>query len=99
MPLVKVIRHGQITLPAKFRQALSLKEGDYLEAQLRDDQIVLKPQVVLARAQAIKRLHRLMDKVQARNERFSDEEIERDVLEAIQAVRRRKRHAQGRTRH
>lgn len=93
MPLVKLIRHGQITLPAEFRRALDLKEGDYLEVEIEGDRIILKPKVVLDRTEAIERLHRLMDKVQARNEDFSEEEVERDVQEAIRAVRDRRRHA------
>jgi AbrB family looped-hinge helix DNA binding protein len=93
MPLVKVIRHGQITLPAEFRKALDLDEGDYLEAEIDQDRIVLKPKIILDRKEAIKKLHELMDRVQARNAEFSEEEVERDVLEAIQAVRRREHHA------
>lgn len=93
MPLVKLIRHGQITLPAEFRRALDLKEGDYLEVEIEGDRIILKPKVVLDRTEAIERLHRLMDKIQARNEDFSEEEVERDVREAIRAVRDRRGHA------
>jgi len=89
MPLVKIIRHGQITLPAKFRQKLKLEEGDYLEAELEGDRIVLKPQVILDREEAIEKLHHLMDEVGKRHEDIPEEEIERDVLEAIQAVRQK----------
>jgi len=92
MPLVKIIRHGQITLPAKFRKALGLREGDYLEVEMERDRIILKPKVILDREEAIKKLHELMDKVQARNTDFSEEEVERDVAEAIQAVRHGKPH-------
>lgn len=93
MPLVKIIRHGQITLPAELRRALNLAEGDYLEVELEDGRIVLKPKTVLDRNEAIQKLHELMDRVQARNEEFSEEEVEREIQEAIQAVRRRKHHA------
>lgn len=96
MPLVKVIRHGQVTLPAQYREALELKEGDYLEVELKGDQIVLKPAVVLDREQAISQLHRLMDKVQAKTKHVPIKEIEADVAAAIKAVRRQKRHAQSR---
>ena len=99
MPLVKVIRHGQITLPSEIRLALNIKEGDYLEAELTKDRIVLKPTVVLNRSQAIKRLNELLNQVHAQNEQFSEEEVERDVLAAIQAVRRQKRHAKSRAGH
>jgi AbrB family looped-hinge helix DNA binding protein len=90
-PLIKVIRHGQITLPAEFREVLELHEGDYLEAELEKGKIVLKPAVVMNRAEAKRRLQALLDKVQARNEGISEEEVERDIAEAIQEVRREKR--------
>lgn len=90
MPLIKMIRHGQVTLPAKFRDALQLKEGDYLEAVMQGNGIMLKPAVILDRNQAIKGLHQLMAEVQARNEGYTQEEVERDVAQAIRAVRKRK---------
>ena len=36
MPLVKMTRNGQVTLPAEARKALRLKEGDYLEAEVAE---------------------------------------------------------------
>lgn len=87
MPLIKVIRHGQVTLPAEFRQTLAIRDGDYLEAQLQQDQIVLKPTVVLDRAQAIKKLQQLMNRVGKRHEHIPEAKVEQDVLEAIQTVR------------
>ena len=46
MSLVKVIRNGQITLPAEAREALRLKEGDYLEAEVVEGEVRLKPVAV-----------------------------------------------------
>ncbi len=43
MALVKVRRAAQITLPREIRQAIHLEEGDYLEAQVTDDGILLRP--------------------------------------------------------
>ena len=43
MPIVKVIRNGQITLPKEFRDALGIDEGQILEAELENSRIVLKP--------------------------------------------------------
>lgn len=101
MPLLKVIRNGQVTLPARFRQLLSIKEGDYLEAELQENQIVLKPAIVLDRAEAIQRLHQLMDEVGKRHEDAPEEEVERDVLEAIESVRQQetpRKHARPKSR-
>ena len=90
MPLIKLIRHGQVTLPAKFRDALQLKEGDYLEAVIQGNGIMLKPAVILDRNQAIQGLHQLMAEVQARNEEYTQEEVARDVAKVIRKVRKQK---------
>ena len=43
MALVKVRRAAQITLPREIRDAAHLEEGDYLEAQLTEEGILLRP--------------------------------------------------------
>lgn len=50
--LVKVARSGQITIPAAIRQALNLREGDYVEVTLADDRIIITPKQVVDRSQA-----------------------------------------------
>lgn len=46
MPLLKIKRFAQVTLPADIRKKLRLHEGDYLEVETRDNEIVLKPVVL-----------------------------------------------------
>ena len=41
--LVKVRRAAQITLPREIRQAAHLEEGDYLEAEVTESGILLRP--------------------------------------------------------
>jgi AbrB family looped-hinge helix DNA binding protein len=43
MTLVRVDRMAQLTLPDEVRQALKVKEGDYLEAEIVKDGVLLKP--------------------------------------------------------
>jgi AbrB family looped-hinge helix DNA binding protein len=43
MALVKVRRAAQITLPREIRDAAHLAEGDYLEAELTHEGILLRP--------------------------------------------------------
>jgi AbrB family looped-hinge helix DNA binding protein len=43
MALVKVRRAAQITLPREIRDAAHLAEGDYLEAELTREGILLRP--------------------------------------------------------
>ena len=49
MSLVKVKGKAQITLPARLRRALDIQEGDYLEARLEGNRVVLIPQKVVDR--------------------------------------------------
>lgn len=43
MQLVKVTKNYQITLPARLRRRLVLKEGDYLATDMRDGAFIFKP--------------------------------------------------------
>jgi len=47
MPLVKVLRNGQITMPKGFRKVLGIKEGDVLEASLGKTGVLLKPKLLI----------------------------------------------------
>ena len=51
MALVRVRRAAQLTLPAEVRQALKVEEGDYLEAEIVEGGVLLKPVAVVARDQ------------------------------------------------
>ncbi|ASJ01827.1 AbrB family transcriptional regulator [Thermococcus profundus] len=42
MPLTKVTRNYQITIPAEIRRVLEIKEGEYLDVELRGDEIVIR---------------------------------------------------------
>jgi AbrB family looped-hinge helix DNA binding protein len=43
MTLVRVRRAAQITLPREIREAVRLEEGDYLEAEVTQAGILLRP--------------------------------------------------------
>jgi AbrB family looped-hinge helix DNA binding protein len=43
MPLVKIKRHYQITLPQSLRKKFNLDVGDYVEMDRQNGNIVLKP--------------------------------------------------------
>jgi AbrB family looped-hinge helix DNA binding protein len=47
MALVKVLRHGQVTLPKEFREILGINEGDLMEAELESGRILLKAKAVV----------------------------------------------------
>lgn len=47
MPLVQVKPRAQVTLPFKIRERLGIKEGDYLEADIEGDKVILVPQALI----------------------------------------------------
>ena len=49
MALVRLLRGGQVTLPAELRQKLQVKEGDYLEAEVVENGMLLKPVAFVSR--------------------------------------------------
>ncbi len=74
MPLTKVTRNYQITIPAEIRKALGIKEGEYLTVELRGDEIVLK------RARKKWKTFRLGRKLTAEElERISEEAMEEEM--------------------
>jgi AbrB family looped-hinge helix DNA binding protein len=56
MARVRLLRDGQVTLPAALRQKLRLTEGDYLEAELVENGLLLKPVSATDRDQAWQRI-------------------------------------------
>lgn len=49
MPLVKVQKKGQVTLPTRLRAQAGLSDGDLLEAKLERGKIILIPKSVVDR--------------------------------------------------
>lgn len=43
MELVKIKRNFQITIPQHFRKMIRLAEGDYLEMEVKDGTLVIRP--------------------------------------------------------
>src|SRR5215469_6203139 len=63
MALVRMLRGGQVTLPADARKALNLSEGDYLDLEVSGGAVTLKPVTVIDRAQADRQLDRILSRV------------------------------------
>ena len=43
MSLIKIARNFQVTIPAKVRNDLGLKEGDYLDVSSRNGSVIFSP--------------------------------------------------------
>lgn len=87
MSLVKVVRNGQITLPAELRKALDLDEGDYLEVEVEGGNIVLRPKVVVDKDKAWEQLSAVLEEVHRKNEGVDPREVEEAVREAVKSLR------------
>jgi AbrB family looped-hinge helix DNA binding protein len=88
--LVRVIRNGQITLPADVRRALKVQEGDYFEAEVIAGAIHLKPVSVVNRAATEQKLEEILRRVKYTGPEPmpSADELAGDVADIIHDMRR-----------
>ena len=97
MTLLKILRSGQVTLPAELRKQFNLVEEDYLQAEATKEGILLKPVTVVERQKAGKALVQLLNRVHARQpaSSLSAEEQEELTAKEVKASRKEKqrRHA------
>lgn len=98
MTLVRVLRGGQVTLPAAVRKKLNLARGDYLEAKVVENGVLLKPVSEVEREKALERMFAAKARVRPTPEQAkkAPEEQEREIFEEMKAMRRE--YAQGRAR-
>jgi AbrB family looped-hinge helix DNA binding protein len=47
MTTIKITSNGSVTLPARIRKALGLKVGDFVNAELEEGRVVLKPAKII----------------------------------------------------
>jgi AbrB family looped-hinge helix DNA binding protein len=55
MPLVKIKEKFQVTIPVSIRKAADLDIGDFLEAEIREDGILLIPKTITDRTVLLKK--------------------------------------------
>jgi AbrB family looped-hinge helix DNA binding protein len=86
MPIVKVMQHGQITIPKKIRELLGLKEGDLADAELKGERIVITPKR-LVEDKALQELRAILSEVHAKNKGVSEEEVVKYATQAVAELR------------
>ena len=98
MPLVRLLRTGQVTLPSELRRRFQLGEGDYLEAAATEDGILLRPVEVVDRTHAVERMFAAKARVRPTTEQAgkTPEEQEQEIFDEMEAMRRE--YAEGRDR-
>jgi AbrB family looped-hinge helix DNA binding protein len=91
MSLMRVRRAAQLTLPMDVRKALNLKEGDYLEARIVKDGVLLKPVTVVERKRAWQRIAKAMTRVRDRKPNPEEDltAAEEAIAKEVKAFRRR----------
>ena len=47
MPFVKVLRHGQVTVPKQYRKLFDIKEGDVLEVKMQKNGVLFEPKILI----------------------------------------------------
>src|SRR3954453_19903079 len=90
MALVKLLRGGQLTLPAEARKALRLADGDYLEAELVHGGVMLKRVAVAHRTESWASPRPIIDEPKWRGPgpEPSDDELLELANEEVHAMRR-----------
>ena len=90
--LVKVLRHGQITIPKEMREAAGVKENGMLALELADGKLTLEPvEARPKRADWVKDLYELFAPVREALKDVPEEEINKAIDEAVEEVRARHR--------
>ena len=93
MPFVTVKPKFQVTIPARLRRDIDLREGDIMEATLVGDGILFRPKEVVDRDAAADRIAARFAAAPTASEDLgrSEDEIVRDSIAEISASRRERR--------
>jgi AbrB family looped-hinge helix DNA binding protein len=90
MTIIRIRERAQITLPAEVRKALNVEKGDYLEAEVVEGSLMLKPVALVDRKAAKARLNELL-----RGSRYvgpapepSEDEVMEEAVQAVKETRR-----------
>lgn len=102
MPLVKMIRGGQVTFPKAARDRFGLKEGDLMEYEIQEEGIFFKPKIVLDKGAPLADFSKALERIQAgvskRIRGMEEEELSALIEAAIAAARKGKRAKKGKAR-
>jgi AbrB family looped-hinge helix DNA binding protein len=89
--LIRQLRNGQITIPAEFRRRLGITEATVLLMSLQDGELRLKPVRLSGEDEGSPWLQAAFEafaEVRGQTEKFSEEEIDAAIRDAVSAVRR-----------
>jgi AbrB family looped-hinge helix DNA binding protein len=88
--IVRSLRNGQMTIPAEFRKQLGIEGQTLLQVSVAGDELRIKPIQVREPAWGspwLKAAYEAFASVLAQTDRYSEEEIDSALDEAVRAVR------------
>ena len=93
VPLVTVKPKFQVTIPAKLRKGLDLREGDVMEASVVAEGILLRPKEVVDRDAGARRVAAALARLEPSPEDAgrSEDDIMKDIISDIAAAREERR--------
>jgi len=89
--VVRQLRHGQITIPKEFRDALNLRDDDLLQITLGEGKIEVAPAKVQPAGKGslwLGELYDMFEPVRKETNHYSEAAINAAIDEAIEAFRR-----------
>lgn len=94
MALLRILRAGQVTLPAELRKQFHLAEDDYVEVEAVKEGILLRPMAIVEREKAWDKVFAAMKSVKDKKPRpkQSPREQEEEIAQWVKDARK-KRHA------
>lgn len=94
MPLVKVKDKFQVTIPASLRKAINLDVGDLLEAEVKEDGILLTRKTVTDSKDLLQKFRKVLSEALPGNSPFagkSDKELMDIAIETVKEIRTEKK--------
>lgn len=97
MELIKVRRNFQVTIPQALREKLGLAVGDYVQADIEDEKIVIRPVEVVSPGAGERRrtagereaAYAALDEIWAKMKDEDPEVVEKTVKEAVKEARKK----------
>ena len=89
--LIRPLRNGQITIPAEFRNRLSIDEHSLLQIELAGRELHIRPvKVAEAGSGWAQELYELYAPVREEAARYGEKQVNADIDKAVTAVRRKR---------
>jgi AbrB family looped-hinge helix DNA binding protein len=90
MELLKLRKAAQLTLPLHLRKAFGLEDGDYLEVEVVEEGILLKPVTVVERKKAWEDAFHAIDDVEDRqpDPRQTPQDQEEEIARMVKDFRK-----------